>query len=131
MNSTVELVGLELACDIGTYTSDDIVPSAHILDLTLSIKPELVIIKNDGMSHVFDYDPLIAKIADLASDGHYETQERLLTRIIHACANQPQVTTIEAYLRKKPVTNFGGTLGVRLKVDTEDLAEIRKNFFGK
>ena len=127
MNSTVELTELELDCEIGTYFLNDIVPSAHLLDLKLSINLELILIETDLMINVFDYDPLIAKISRLACDGHYETQERLLTRIVTACADQAQVTSIEVYLRKTPVTNDGGTLGIRLKIDTEQLARIREN----
>ena len=125
MDSTVELTELEIDCDIGTYCSNDIVPSWHMLDLKLSINPELMLIETDNMMHVFDYDPLIAEIIQLAGDGHYETQERLLTRIVAACANQDQVISIEAYLRKGPVTNKGGTLGIRLKVDAEHISHIR------
>ena len=71
MISTVELVELELICDLGTYHSNDVLPSAHLLDLTLSISPELVLNNNDEMSHVFDYDPLITEIEQLAGDVHY------------------------------------------------------------
>ena len=126
MNSTVELTELELDCELGTYSLNDIVPSAHLLDLKLSINTELVLIKTDGMINVFDYDPLIAEIARLARDGHYETQERLLTRIVTACADQPQITAIEVYLRKTPVTSKGGTLGIRLKINAERLAHLRE-----
>ena len=126
MNSTVELTELELDCEIGTYSLNDTVPSAHMLDLKLSINPKLVLIETDGMIHVFDYDPLIAEVARLARDGHYETQERLLTRIVTACANQPQVTALEVFLRKTPVTSKGGTLGIRLEVDAEHLAQLRE-----
>lgn len=126
MNSTVELTELELDCEIGTYSLNEIVPSAHMLDLKLSINPELVFIETDEMVNVFDYDPLIAEITRLARDGHYETQERLITRIVAACADQAQVTAISAYLRKTPVTSKGGTLGIRLKVDAEHLEQIRK-----
>jgi len=126
LNSTVELSELELDCNIGTYSLNDIVPSAHMLDLKLSINPELVLIEMDVMINVFDYDPLIAEIVKLARDGHYETQERLLTRIVTACADQPQVTAVEVFLRKTPVTSKGGTLGIRLKVGAEHLAHLRK-----
>ena len=126
MNSTVELTEMKLDCEIGTYSLSDIVPSAHILDLKLSINPELVLIEADGMTHVFDYDPLIDEIARLASNEHYETQERLLTRIVTACADQSQVTAVEVYLRKSPVTVRGGALGIRLKVDAEHLENLRK-----
>jgi dihydroneopterin aldolase len=126
LNSTVELTELELDCELGTYSLNNIVPSAHLLDLKLSINTELVLIKTDGMINVFDYDPLIAEISRLARDGHYETQERLLTRIVTACADLPQVSAIEIYLRKTPVTRKGGTLGIRLKVDAERLAHLRE-----
>ena len=129
MSSTVELTDLELFCDIGTYTLNEVVPTAHILDLTLSIDTELVLISTDGMNNVFDYDPLITEVKSLACDGHYQTQERLISRIVDACAGRPQVTAIEIYLRKTPVTNSGGTLGIRIKVDPEQLAEIREKLF--
>ena len=129
LNSTVELAGLKLICDIGTYSHGEVTPSAHILDLTLSIDPDLVLIDTDGMSNVFDYDPLISEIVRLARDGHYETQERLLTRIVYACANQPQITCVHAYLRKTPVNHLGGTLGIRLKMDIKELTKIRKKSF--
>ena len=75
----VELKDLEIRADIGTYGPLDTVPDRHVLDLTLWIQPALVLIPEDGMSHVFDYDPLVVAIDRLAADGHYETQERLLT----------------------------------------------------
>jgi dihydroneopterin aldolase len=81
----VELLNLELETDIGTFGPDDIRPDAHLLDLILKIDSALVLINEDGMSHVFDYDPLVAEIEELAADGHYETQERLMTRIAHPC----------------------------------------------
>jgi dihydroneopterin aldolase len=86
MSACVELRDLRLNTDIGTYGPKDVVPDAHTLDLTLWLSPALVLIAQDGMSHVFDYDPLVAEIDRLAGDGHYETQERIITRIVHACA---------------------------------------------
>ena len=83
MYSTIELTDLKLNTDIGTYGAGDVVPSAHLLDLTLSIDPALVLIETDGMAHIFDYDPLIDEIDRLARDGYHETQERLITR--HCC----------------------------------------------
>ena len=86
MNSAlIELRDLELKTDIGTYGPDDTKPDRHILDLTLGIAVDHVFIARDGMAHVFDYDPLIQEIDRLAADGHYETQERLMTRIAGAC----------------------------------------------
>ena len=125
MHSTIELTDLRLRTDIGTYGPDDIVPSAHILDLKLSIDPALVLIEADGMAHVFDYDPLITEINRLACDGHYETQERLITRIAGACAAQPEITAVEIYLRKTPVTATTGTLGIRLLIKAKHLNQLR------
>jgi len=77
------------------------------------------------MRHVFDYDPLVLEIERLASDGHYETQERLMTRIVQACASYPQIQSLEIGLRKSPVRNHSGSLGVRLSIDQEDLSKLR------
>jgi dihydroneopterin aldolase len=53
-------------------------------DLSLGLALDRVLIAQDGMAYVFDYDPLIVEIDRLAADGHYETQERLMTRIASA-----------------------------------------------
>lgn len=118
MNSArIELRDLQLKTDIGTYGPNDTRPDVHILDLTLGIAPDHVVIAQDGMAHVFDYDPLIVEIDRLAADGHYETQERLITRIAGACAAHPAILHIEICLRKSPVRSGSGSLGVRLQLD--------------
>ena len=48
-----------IAVRIGSYGPDDVVPDAHILDLTLTISSHLVMVPRDEMALVFDYDPLI------------------------------------------------------------------------
>ena len=121
----VELKDLVIQTDIGTYGPDDAVPEAHVLDLTLWISPERVLISEDGMHHVFDYDPLIAAIDQLAADGHYDTQERLMTRIVGACALFPDIEAVEIVLRKWPVRRGSGSLGVRAWVDKETLVRMR------
>ena len=83
--AVIELRDLHLNTDIGTYWPNDTRPDFHILDLTLGLALDHVLIGQDGMAHVFDYDPLIVEIDRLAADGHYETQERLMTRIASAC----------------------------------------------
>lgn len=118
---------MEITTDIGTYGPGDIVPTAHILDLTLEIDPRMVLIETDGMEHVFDYDPLIKSIDTLSRDGHYHTQERLMTRIVEACACHPEIETVEIRLRKTPVLGDTGHLGVKLFVDNVTLAEMRKH----
>lgn len=123
--STIELRDLQLDTRIGTYAVGDVVPDQHVLDLTLSIDPRLVLIAEDGMQHVFDYDPLIAEIDRLARDTHYDTQERLMPRIAAACACYAQIETVEIVLRKSPVRRRSGSLGVRLFVDQTTLASMR------
>lgn len=115
--ATVELRDLYLKTDIGTYGPNDTRPDVHILDLTLGISVNQVVIAQDGMAHVFDYDPLITEIDRLAADGQYETQERLMTRIAGACAAYPAIQRIEICLKKSPVRSGSGSLGVRLTLD--------------
>ena len=126
MNSAlIELRDLELKTDIGTYGPDDTKPNKHILDLTLGVAVDHVLLACDGMAHVFDYDPLIVEIDRLAADGHYETQERLMTRIASACAAYPEIQHIEICLRKSPVRSGNGSLGVRLKLDEQATQALR------
>jgi len=123
--ASIELKDLKLRTQIGTYKAGDIIPDSHLLDLTLWIDSSLVLIAEDQMSHVFDYDPLVVEIIQLAGDGHYETQERLMTRIVEACANYTQIQALEISLRKSPVNNDSGSLGVRLSIDQLALAKLR------
>jgi dihydroneopterin aldolase len=122
----IELKDLELAVRIGSYSDDDVVPDAHILDLSLTIDPQLVMIDRDDMSLVFDYDPLIRQIDVLARAHHYETQERLMTRIAKTCAGYAQIQAIDISLRKRPVLAETGSLGVRLILDASDLVKFRQ-----
>lgn len=123
--STVELTNLEIPVEIGIYGPGDTVPDAHLLDLTLTVDPALVLIEADGMDHVFDYDPLIAEILRLAQDGPYATQERLMTRVVNACAAHRQIEAAEVFLRKTPVAKGTGALGLRLSVDSAYLEGLR------
>ena len=123
--SQVELKDLKIPAQIGTYGPDEVVPEAHLLDLTLTIAPDLVLIAQDGMAHVFDYDPLIRQIDSLARERHYETQERLMTRIAYACAAYSVIKALDICLRKRPVLAGSGSLGVRLILDAEALTGLR------
>ncbi|NBC88368.1 MAG: dihydroneopterin aldolase [Alphaproteobacteria bacterium] len=129
--SMIELKGLELPLDLGTYGENDLVPDAHYLDLTLEIDPALVLIETDAMDRVFDYDPLIARILEIAGEGHYETQEYCISRIASLCARTPAVAAIDIALYKGPVTATGGTLGMRLVIPREKLAEQRGSLAGR
>ena len=124
-NACIDLKDLQLQTQIGTYGPGAVIPKQHLLDLTLWIDPKLVFISEDLMENVFDYDPLVIEIEKLAGDGHYETQERLMTRIVQACAKYPEIESLEISLRKSPVSQGTGSLGVRLSVDQTTLDQLR------
>ena len=124
-NACIDLKDLQLQTQIGTYGPEAVIPKQHLLDITLWIDPKLVFISEDLMENVFDYDPLVIEIERLAGDGHYETQERLMTRIVQACAKYPEIESLEISLRKSPVSQGSGSLGVRLSVDQTTLDELR------
>jgi dihydroneopterin aldolase len=123
--ASIELRDLKLQTAIGTYGPGAIIPKQHLLDLTLWIDATLVLISEDAMTNVFDYDPLVIEIDRLAGDGHYETQERLITRIVEACAKYPEIKAMDIGLRKLPVRAGSGSLGVRLSVDSLTLNSFR------
>jgi dihydroneopterin aldolase len=120
----IELRGLELKVHIGTKTPEDIKSDIHLLDLTLGVALGQVLILEDGMEHVFDYDPLIVEIEKLSSDGTYDTQERLATRIAHLCASQRGVRTIEICLKNYLKRGAGSSVGIRLRLDETDTAKL-------
>lgn len=125
--ASIELRDLKLQTQIGTYGPGAIIPKQHLLDLTLWIDAKLVLISQDVMENVFDYDPLIIEIDRLAGDCHYETQERLITRIIEACAKYSEIKAMDIGLRKSPVQAESGSLGVRLSVDSSTLNNFRSH----
>ena len=124
-NACIDLKDLQLQTQIGTYGPEAVIPKQHLLDLTLWIDPKLVFISEDLMENVFDYDPLVIEIERLSGDGHYETQERLMTRIVQTCAKYPEIESLEISLRKSPVSQGSGSLGVRLSVDQTTLDKLR------
>ncbi|OIM97220.1 hypothetical protein A9236_10060 [Polynucleobacter sp. QLW-P1DATA-2] len=123
--ASIELRDLKLQTQIGTYAPGAIIPKEHLLDLTLWIDAKLVLIAEDVMDNVFDYDPLMIEIDRLAGDCHYEAQERLMTRIIEACAKYSEIKVMDIGLRKFPVRAGSGSLGVRLSVDSLTLNTYR------
>ncbi len=125
MRANIELLNLVLNIQIGSYTKSDVVPDKHILDILLSINPELVLINDDKMDRVFDYDPLIRAIQRMAAEIHYETQERFITRIVDICAKEEEIMDVEIFLRKSPVCGSSGELGVRLKINELDLKALK------
>lgn len=125
--STIELRNMKIEAQIGTYGPTDVVPEVHLLDLTLAVDPALVLIAHDEMAHVFDYDPLVANIVRLSRACHYATQERLISRIVDACAAYPQIDALEIALTKAPILAGSGSLGVRLVVDAHGMSQLRKS----
>jgi len=130
LRGTVELRDLRLGVQIGTFLPGALAPDFHLLDLSLSINADLLLIAEDGMTQVFDYDPLLRDIERLSQNCQYETQERLLTRIAQTCALYPQIEALEVALRKGPVRGVqgevgSGTLGIRLVVDVETWSRLR------
>jgi dihydroneopterin aldolase len=123
--AAIELRDLKLQTQIGTYGPGAVIPKDHILDLTLWIDAKLVLISEDIMKNVFDYDPLVIEIDRLAADCHYETQERLMTRIVQACAQYSEIKALDISLKKSPVRADSGSLGVRLSVDSQTLNSLR------
>jgi len=130
LRGTVELRDLRLGVQIGTFLPGELAPDFHLLDLSLTIHADLLLIAEDCMTQVFDYDPLLRNIELLTQNCQYETQERLLTRVAQACAQYPQIEALEVALRKGPVrgvqgTAGSGTLGIRLVVDVETWSRLR------
>ena len=127
MTSTacIELKDLRLNTQIGTYAPGATIPDQHLLNLTLWISTKLILISEDLMDQVFDYDPLVLEIDRLAADGHYETQERIVTRIVEACARYPEIESLEISLRKTPVRESSGVLGIKLYLDESSLTSMR------
>ena len=124
-SAVIELRDLHLRTDIGTYGPLDTRPDIHLLDLTLGIGSHRVLVAKDEMVNVFDYDPLMAEIDRLAEDGHYETQERLMTRIVQACVAYTDILSIDIRLRKAPVRRGNGVLGVRLSLNEAATQNLR------
>jgi dihydroneopterin aldolase len=122
----IELRDLQIAAAIGTYGPEDVVPDEHVLDLTLNLAPHFVHVAADDMAQVFDYDPLIARIDQIARARHYETQEYLMSRIVAACAVYSQITGLDMCLRKRPVLHGTGSLGVRLVLGEVELEALRR-----
>jgi dihydroneopterin aldolase len=120
----IELHDIKIDTRIGTYAPGAAAPNEHLLCLALCIDSTLVLIDEDSMQKVFDYDPLLLEIQRLAADKHYETQERLITRIVKACAAYAEILSLEISLRKQPALNGSGALGVRLCMDRTELNRV-------
>jgi hypothetical protein len=49
----------------------------------------------------------------------------LITRIVHACAAYAEIEAVDMALRKSPVRQGSGSLGVRVSIDAHTLNTLR------
>lgn len=129
LRGTVELSDVPVKAQIGTFASGEQDPYEHQLDLTLVVDPALVLVEQDGMQHVFDYDQLLEQIHAVSQNKRYETQEILASHIVRCCARFEQIQGVEICLKKLRPNGSGGSvcgkIGVRVIVTGEDLAALR------
>jgi dihydroneopterin aldolase len=123
-HAQIRLNDLTLPCTIGTYDADDIIPDAHVLDMVLYLDKSWVVIDADQMNRVFDYDPLISKILQIAAIEKYETQEYLMSLIFQCCFVHAEVHATELFLRKSPVRD-DGSLGVQVTLTRAEFENMR------
>ena len=123
-HAQIRLNDLTLPCSIGTYGTEDIVPDAHVLDMVLYLDKSWVVIDADQMDRVFDYDPLIRKILQIAATEKYETQEYLMSLIFQCCFAHAEVHAAELFLRKSPVRD-DGSLGVQVTLTRAEFEDTR------
>jgi dihydroneopterin aldolase len=123
-HAQIRLNDLTLPCTIGTYEADDIIPDAHVLDMVLYLDKSWVMIDADQMNRVFDYDPLIRKILQIAATEKYETQEYLMSLIFQCCFVHAEVHAAELFLRKSPVRD-DGSLGVQVTLTRAEFEDMR------
>ena len=119
----IRLNDLTLPCSIGAYETEDIVPGAHVLDLVLYLDKSWVVIDADQMDRVFDYDPLIRKILQIAAADKYETQEYLMALMFQCCFEHTEIQAAELFLRKSPVRD-NGSLGVQVTLTRDEFDDI-------
>jgi dihydroneopterin aldolase len=123
-HAQIRLNDLTLPCTIGTYEADDIIPDSHVLDMVLYLDKSWVVIDADQMNRVFDYDPLIRKILQIAATEKYETQEYLMSLIFQCCFVHAEVHAAELFLRKSPVRD-DGSLGVQVTLTRAEFEDMR------
>ena len=123
-HAQIRLNEMTLPCSIGTYGADDIVPDAYVLDMVLYLDKTWVVIDADQMDRVFDYDPLIRKILQIAAADKYETQEYLMSLIFQCCFEHAEVHAADLFLRKSPVRD-DGSLGVQVTLTRAEFEHIR------
>ena len=124
--SSVKLRGLSLNCDIGSYGMNEVVPNKHRLDMELLVEKNLILIEEDKMANVFDYDPLVDEITQISLIGKFNTQEKLITLILKACLKYHQIKALSLFLYKTPVRE-DGELGIAVNISERELEKLRQH----
>ena len=124
--SSVKLKGLSLNCDIGSYSMNEVVPNKHRLDMELLVEKNLILIEEDKMANVFDYDPLVEEITQISLIGKFNTQEKLITLILKACLKYHQIKALSLFLYKTPVRE-DGELGIAVNISERELEKLRQH----
>ena len=124
--SSVKLKGLSLNCDIGSYVMNEVVPNKHRLDMELLVEKNLILIEEDKMANVFDYDPLVDEITQISLIGKFNTQEKLITLILKACLKYHQIKAVSLFLYKTPVRE-DGELGITVHISEQELEKLRQH----
>ena len=124
--SSVKLKGLSLNCDIGSYGMNEVVPNKHRLDMELLVEKNLILIEEDKMANVFDYDPLVDEITQISLIGKFNTQEKLITLILKACLKYHQIKAVSLFLYKTPVRE-DGELGIAVNISERELEKLRQH----
>ena len=122
-HAQIRLNDLTLPCQIGTYGTDDVIPDAHILDMVLYLDKSWVVINDDQMDRVFDYDPLIRNLLHVAGAQKYETQEYLISLMFQRCFDHCEIHAVDLYLRKSPVRS-DGALGVQVSLTRAEFEDM-------
>lgn len=129
VRSTIEITSVPIKAHIGIFSDGSSDPYEHSLDLKLAVDPSLVLIDEDSMQHVFDYDRLLEEIHHISQHQHYETQEMLASLIVRCCAGFSAIESVEVCLKKFRSDGHGGTIsgmiGVTLQVQGQALAAMR------
>ena len=87
----------------------EVVPNKHRLDMELLVEKNLILIEEDEMAAVFDYDPLVEEIIQISLSGKFNTQEKLITLILKAChLKYYQIKALSLFLYKAPVRGGWG-----------------------
>ncbi|MEO1689092.1 MAG: dihydroneopterin aldolase [Pseudomonadota bacterium] len=127
--TTIELIDLQVDLmpgpNGGRSAPGEAGPQRNLLDMTLRIDPSMVLIPDDSMDRVFDYDPVVAELRRIAAAEIYQTHERMLTLMAEALAVWPQIGSAMLFLRKPADPDRGGALGLRLTLDAPALAALR------